>query len=308
MRSRSVREWLLLVGAVASACLLITDEGVARRPPPEVPDAIIDRDLVYSTVNGHSLRLDLYRPQNSNGPFPVVVWLYGGAWLHGRKEHTPAVGLVKDGYAIASVDFRSSNMAPFPAQIEDCKAVVRWLRANAAKYHLDRDHIGAWGFSSGGHLAALLGTTCGVVELEGKEGNLNESSCVQAVCDVAGPSDLVRMYSEVSDNATELGTKARDAIDQLIGGPLPQNQQKAVAASPVHYLSKESAPFLIIHGEQDETIPLEQSKSLAAALKAAGVPVQLEIATGRGHGVGGGKFIAMIGAFFDRYLKPGQAR
>jgi acetyl esterase/lipase len=308
MRHRNFRQWLVVLFVVGSACLLITDEIAARRPPPEVADAIIDRDLVYRTVNGQSLKLDLYRPQNGSGPFPVVVWFYGGAWLHGRKERTPAVALVKDGYAVASVDFRSTNSAPFPAPLEDCKAAIRWLRANASKYHLDRDHVGVWGFSSGAHLAALLGTTCGNSELEGKGDNPGESSCVQAVCDVAGPSDLVRMYSEVSDSANELGTKAKDAIDLLIGGPLPQNHEKAVSASPIHYVSKSSAPFLIIHGEQDETIPVEQSRSLAAALKGAGVPVQLEIVAGRGHGVGGGKFIGIIGTFFDRYLKSSQTR
>lgn len=308
MRSRKFRESLVQLVVFASACLLLTDEGAARRPPPDLPDAIIDRDLVYQTINGQPLRLDLYRPQNGAGPFPVVMWLYGGAWIHGRKEHTPAVALVKEGYAIASIDIRSTNTAPFPAQIEDCKAAVRWLRANAARFHLDHDHIGVWGFSSGGHLGALLGTTCGMPEFEGKGDNLNESSCVQAVYDVSGPSDLVRMYNEVSDEAADMGTKAKDAIEKLIGGPMSQNQQKAVVASPIHYVSKNSVPFLIVHGEEDKTIPVEQSKSLAAALKAAGVPVELEIATGRGHGVGGGRYITTIKAFFDRYLKPGQTR
>jgi acetyl esterase/lipase len=316
MKARKSWEWLLRLVTIVSVCLILGDEGAARRPPTgpegrrgqEMPDAIVDRDLVYRTVNGQSLRLDLYRPRTGAGPFPVVMWLYGGAWIHGRKERTPAVALVKDGYAIASIDIRSTNTAPFPAQIEDCKTAVRWLRANAAKYRLDRDHIGVWGFSSGGHLAALLGTTCGIPELEGKGDNPNESSCVQAIYDVAGPSDLVQMYDQVTDEATEMGTKARDAIDKLIGGPLPQNQQKAIAASPTHYISKDSAPFFIMHGEQDRTIPVEQSKALAAALKAAGVPVQFEIATGRGHGVGGGRYLADVKAFFDRYLKPGQSR
>lgn len=307
-RFQKFRRCLVLTLVIAPACILVTGDAAARRPRPEVPDAIVERDLVYRTIDGQPLRLDLYRPENGAGPFPVVMWLYGGAWVHGRKERTPAVTLVKDGYAVASIDIRSTRTAPFPAQIEDCKAAVRWLRANSAKYHLDRDHIGVWGFSSGGHLAALLGTTCGLPEFEGKGDNLNESSCVQAVCDVSGPIDLVRMYSEVSDEATDMGTKAKDAIDLLIGGPLPQNEQKAMAASPIRYVSKKSAPFLILHGEQDKTIPVEQSKSLAAALKAAGVPVELEIATGQGHGVGGGKYIATIKAFFDRYLKPGQVR
>jgi len=307
MKSRYFREWLVLLIVFASVCLLIND-AAARRPPPEVPDAIIDRDVVYRTVNGRSLKLDVYRPRNGNGPFPVVMWVYGGAWVHGRKERTPATALLSNGYAIVGIEFRSTLEAPFPANLEDCKAAVRWIRANASRYHLDSNHIGAWGFSSGGHLAALLGTTCGIPELEGKGDNLNESSCIQAVLDVSGPSDLVKMYGEVSENADEFGTKGKDAIDKLIGGPLPQNQQKAIAASPTHYVSKDSAPFLILHGEEDQTIPPEQAKTLAAALKAAGVPVQLEIAAGRGHGVGAGKYIGEIRSFFDRYLKSGQVR
>lgn len=291
----------VIVGVIVWFCT--PQLGFARRPPPQPPGAIIDRDLSYRTVNDQTLRLDLYRPKNGKGLLPIVVWIHSGGWSRGRKENCPAVMLVQDGFAVASIEYRLTNAAPFPAQIEDCKAAVRWLRANATKYNLDPRHIGVWGHSAGGHLAALLGTSGGVPELEGKGENLNESSRVQAVCDVSGPVDLVRMYGEVSENSSGMGPKARDAIEALIGGPLAQHEKTAVAASPIHYVSKDDPPFLIIHGDQDATVPVEEAKSLAAALQSAGVQVTLEILPGRGHGIGARKFQSIVEAFFNRYLK-----
>ena len=144
--------------------------------------------------------------------------------------------------------------------------------------------------------------------MEGKEDNLGVSSRVQAVCDVAGPTDFVRLYAEVSGkDATDMGPKAKAAIEALIGGPLAHHEPVAIAASPTHYVSKDDAPFLIIHGEMDATVPVEQAKTLAAALKSAGVETNLQIAPGRGHGVGGPAFLPVIKSFFDRHLKRGQS-
>jgi len=142
-------------------------------------------------------------------PLPVILWIHGGGWSKGRKEqHSPAISFLNDGYAVASIEYRLSGEAPFPAQIVDCKAAVRWLRANAAKYNLDADRIGAWGHSAGGHLAALLGTSGGVPELEGNGDNMSYSSHVQAVCDVSGPADFVRLYHDGSDASTGTRPKA----------------------------------------------------------------------------------------------------
>jgi len=269
------------------------------------PDAVIQRDLVYKRINGRELRLDLYRPQNAAGPSPVILWIYAPGWSHGRKEqHIPLISFVNDGYSVTSIELRFSGEAPFPAQIEDCKAAVRWLRANAAKYNLDADRIGAAGHSGGGHLAALLGTSGGVQELEGSGDNMSYSSRVQAVCDVSGPSDLLRLYHDASDPSTGTRPKAISYIDALLGGPAEQNKTKAIAASPITYVSKDDPPFLIIHGEKDFGVPASQGELLAAALKAAGVETTLEI-TPRGHsvGLGGPTLRPIIKAFFDKHLK-----
>jgi len=175
---------------------------------------------------------------------------------------------VQDGYAVASINYRLARSAPFPAQLEDCKAAVRWLRANASIYNLDPDRIGVWGYSSGGHLAALLGTTGGLPELEGSGDNLQYSSRVQAVCDVAGPADLLAMAN--------LGPKRTLAIQGLLGGPPENDKAKAIAANPIHYISKDDPPFLIVHGEADRVIPVEQSQRLYEELRKAGVNATLK--------------------------------
>ena len=297
--------WLALTLAAAVLDGQIAQPVMARRRPTEVASVATQRDLVYERVNGAVLTLDLYCPEKVSGSLPVIVWIHTGGWSKGRKERCPAVALVQDGYAVASIDYRLTSTAPFPAQIEDCKAAVRWLRANASTYHLDPDHIGVWGHSAGGHLAALLGTSGGVRELEGTGDNMSYSSRVQAVCDVAGPSDLVRLYQEASQSRGDKGGKVMYDVAALVGGSAEKNITTATAASPIHYVSKDDPPFLIIHGENDATIPVTQAESFAAALKAAGVETTLEIANGRGHGAGGPNSQPMIKAFFDKYLKKG---
>jgi len=298
--------WLAVTIAAAALGAKIAQPVMARRQPTEVANVAIQRDLVYKRINGAVLTLDLYCPEKVSGPLPVIVWIHSGGWSRGRKERCPAVTLVQDGYAVASIDYRLTTTAPFPAQIEDCKAAVRWLRANASTYHLDPDHIGVWGHSAGGHLAALLGTSGGVRELEGTGDNMSYSSRVQAVCVVSGPGDLLQLYrAATGPSGTEMNPKVKPALEALIGVPVEENKTKAMAASPITYVSKDDPPFLIIHGEIDSTVPVSQAESFAAALKAAGVETTLEIAPGRGHGAGGPKFQPMIKAFFDKYLKKG---
>jgi len=267
MRWRHALLALTITAAVLGA--EIAQPVMARRRPIEVANAAVQRDLVYKRINGIVLTLDLYRPEEVSGLLPVIVCVHGGHWDAGGKERCPAVTLVQDGYAVASIDYRLTRTAPFPAQIEDCKAAVRWLRANASIYHLDPDHIGVWGYSAGGHLAALLGTSGGVPELEGSGDNMQYSSRVQAVCDVAGPADLLTM--------TNLGPRRTLAIEGLLGGPLEKDEAKAIAASPIHYISKDDPPFLIVHGEADRVVPVEQSQRLYEELRKAGVNATLKI-------------------------------
>jgi acetyl esterase/lipase len=305
---RRQRRWLAVTIAAAMLGGQIAQPVMARRRPTQVPNAAIQRDLVYKRVNGAVLTLDLYCPEKVSGRLPMIVWIHGGGWSRGRKEgHSPAVTLVQDGYAVASIDFRLTGVAPFPAQIEDCKAAVRWLRANASKYNLDPDRIGVWGFSSGGHLAALLGTSGGVKELEGNGDNISYSSRVQAVCVVSGPGDLLQLYRDATGpSGAEMNPKVKPGLEALIGVPVEENKTKAMAASPISYVSKDDPPFLIIQGENDPTVPVSLTQSFFAALKAAGVDATLEIATGRGHGVGGPEFQPMIKNFFDKHLRNRQ--
>src|SRR5262245_10099068 len=278
----------------------------ARRRSINIADAEIQRDLVYKRINGRALTLDLYCPREASGPSPVILWIHAAGWSHGRKQQQiPIISLVGDGYAVTSIELRPSGEAPFPAQIEDCKAAVRWLRANAAKYNLDADRIGAAGHSGGGHLAALLGTSGGVQELEGNGDNMSYSSRVQAVCDVSGPSDLLRLYPDASDASTGTRPQAVSEIDALLGGPAEQNKTKAMAASPITYVSKDDPPFLIIHGQRDSSVPASQGELLAAALKAAGVETTLEIIS-QGHTVRRERILPNVKAFFDKYLKKSQ--
>ena len=255
----------LLVGLGAAAGAQKTVGGTAL----EGVQVLLDLEYVQG---GHERnRLDLYLPEKPVRPLPVILWVHGGGWRGGDKSNGPAFRFATKGYAVASMNYRFSQHATFPAQIHDCKAAVRWLRANAKKCGLDADHIGAWGCSAGGHLVALLGTTAGVKELEGPGGNEDQSSRVQAVVDWYGPTDF-------------LTVGAKETRTNLLGGDPQQNREKAIKASPVTYVSKAAAPFLIMHGDQDKTVPISQSETFAEALKKAGADVTFVVVKGGKHG------------------------
>jgi acetyl esterase/lipase len=299
---------LAIIILAVALCDITAQPARVRGRPVKIADAAVERDLVYKRINGRELTLDLYHPRSASGPSPVILWIHAAGWSHGQKQqHIPIINFVSDGYGVTSIELRPSGEAPFPAQIEDCKAAVRWLRANAARYNLDPDRIGAAGHSGGGHLAALLGTSGGVQELEGSGDNMSYSSRVQAVCDVSGPSDLLRLYHDASDPSTRTRRKDISDIDALLGGPAEQDKTKAIAASPITYVSKDDPPFLIIHGQNDRSVPASQGELLAAALKGAGVETTLEV-TPRGHsvGLGGPTLLPIVKAFFDKHLKTRQ--
>jgi len=287
--------WLAITILAVALCGTTAQPILAKPRSAEITNATVQRDLVYKHVNGTVLTLDLYRPEEVSGSLPVIVWVHGGGWRRGRKEKCPAVALVQDGFAVASINYRLTSTAPFPAQIEDCKAAVRWLRANASTYHLDPDRVGVWGHSAGGHLAALLGTSGGVPELEGSGDNMQYSSQVQAVCDSAGPADLLAM--------TNLGPKRTFAIEGLLGGPVEKDKAKAIAASPIHYVSKDDPPFLIVHGEGDRVVPVEQSQRLYEELRKAGVNATLKILPHVGHQAVLMDAVKDAEVFFDATLK-----
>jgi len=259
------------------------------------------KDVQY-VPNGHERnKLDIYLPEQSDGlSLPLIIWVHGGAWLAGSKENCPAKRFVAKGYAVASINYRLSQHAIFPAQIEDCKAAVRYLRANSEKYGFDPNRFGAWGASAGGHLVALLGTTGDVKEFE-KGPNPDVSSRVQAICDYFGPTDFTKMSSFWS-------VMKHDAPDspeaKLIGGAVQENKDKCKRANPITYVTKDDPPFLIVHGDKDPLVPHNQSETLLEALQKAGVKANLHIVPGGGHG--GFKDPAideMVDEFFAKTLK-----
>lgn len=243
------------------------------------------RDLAYVT-NGHERqKLDLYLPDQGEN-HPLLIWVHGGAFRVGSKEgseHDPVpVPYVEQGYAVASLNYRLSQHAIFPAQIEDCKAAVRWLRAHAAQFKLNPHRFGAWGSSAGGHLVAMLGTTGHVTEYEVGE-HLEQSSRVQCVVDYFGPTDFLQMDRQrLPDGMTHDTPNSPES--ELIGGPIQENKEKTARANPVTYVTADAPPFLIVHGNQDPLVPYQQSVLLVNALIIAGVETTFYTVVGAGHG------------------------
>jgi acetyl esterase/lipase len=260
----------------------------------------VQRDLEYARVGQQTLKLDIYSPRQPVGKLPVVVWIHGGAWNSGSKEGCPIGFMAAKNLAIVSMDYRLTEVAPFPAQLYDCKAVIRWLRANADRFDLDANRIGIFGASAGGHLALLLATTMDNPKMEGDVGgNLNFSSRVQCVCAFYPPTDLDRLVSDPASRADPNGDVAK-----LIGGAVSQNEDKARAASPLSYVDKNCAPVFLMHGGADKLVPPAQSQIFYDALVKAGVEAQLEIVPGKGHGIIAPPPVAKeIYAFYDRFLK-----
>ncbi len=253
-----------------------------RREPIKLPEGtVVHRDLAYVT-NGHERqKLDLYLPKDAKNA-PLVVMIHGGAFRVGSKEGENPVPMLTEGYAVAAINYRLSQHALWPAQIEDCKAAVRWLRANAAKYGIDANRIASYGQSAGGHLASMLGVMSDVRQFDVGE-NLKYSSKVIAVADFFGPTDFLQMDAHRLPNGMVHDT-ADSPESQLVGGAIQANKDKVARANPITYISKSDPPFLIVHGDQDPLVPHHQSELLEAALKKAGVPVSFYTVPGGGHG------------------------
>ena len=237
-------------------------------------------DIEYARVGDLGLRLDLHRPAVKNPP--VIVYVHGGAWRAGSKADVPIAKLLDRGFAIASVDYRLSTQAVFPAQIHDIKAAIRFLRAKASLYQIDMEHVAVIGSSAGGHLAALTGLTNGHAELEGKVGEfLTTDSSVGCIVSLYGASNLQTILSQ----STGAGLKMRvPALQLLLGGQPEEKPELARLASPVAHLDKGDPPLLLIHGEDDPQMPPEQSKELFAACRKLGLDVELKLMPGSVHG------------------------
>lgn len=301
------------LGSIFLLLTTLTTAGVARpvayTSRVQAMPAQTLRDLEYARAGNDSIKLDLYLPEGQ-GPFPLIIWVHGGGWTSGDKAlnpNGPQVRQTTRGYAVASVNYRLSQQAKFPAQIEDCKAAVRWLRAHAAQYNIDPERIAVWGASAGGHLVALMGTSGDVSQLEGSEGNLDYSSRVQAVVDWFGPTDLLKMSADslqfpcnVLDHDSPFSPESL-----LIGCPIQTCPEKTERANPIEYVSADDPPFLIMHGAEDCLVGPRQSRRLRNALAAAGIKVSLKFIEGAGHG--GSEFDdaenrKLVEDFFDQHL------
>ena len=260
------------------------------------------KNIVYAKAAKGSLLLDIYLPQNQVSPY-LIVWIHGGAWRSGSKEEPP-MGLVKLGYAMASVDYRLSVEAPMPAMVQDIKAAIRFLRANAKKYGYRSDKIIIWGSSAGGHLAALVGTTNGNAQLEGTLGDyVKQSSAIAAVIDFYGPTNLMTILQQ----STPHGISVRaPALALLLGKPVEQVPELAKLSSPVYHVDPSDPPMFIAHGDQDVQVPVNQSLELKAAYEKNKLMVQLEIVPGAGHGSDDyytDAFLGKVDAFIKSVLK-----
>jgi acetyl esterase/lipase len=262
-----------MTGSAGFCVAQLPDKGMAVAQPS--PRKLVD--VGYKTIGTQSLKLDLYLPAKTTAPSALVVWIHGGGWREGSKNNVPVLPLVSAGFAVASVDYRLSGQAPFPAQIEDVKAALRWLRAHAKEYGLAPDHFGVIGHSAGGHLASLAGVTGQNSPFDIGD-NLDCSSAVQAVCVMSGPSDMVTMFDGADDNR-------RSALVALLGGSLPEKRKLAEAASPITYVQPGAPPFLLVHGTDDQTVPVQQAKAMSHKLEAVGARPKLIILPQTGHDV-----------------------
>jgi len=261
-------------------------------------------DLEYGQVAGQALLLNLARPKEGAGPFPAVVCIHGGGFRAGKRTSYDKLceKFAARGYVAVTVEYRLAPQFQFPAAVHDCKAAVRWLRAHAAKYHIDPDRIGAMGGSAGGHLAQFLGVTAGIAQFEGS-GNLEHSSAVQCVVNYYGPSDLTKSYGKSVD--------AAEVLPLFLGGNAEQARHRHILASPLYWVTPLSSPTLCIHGTEDKYVAHEQAEWIVERLKAADVEATLLTLQGAGHGFRGpdaDRAEQAMFEFFDRHLQPKAAK
>jgi acetyl esterase/lipase len=262
----------LLVALLTS----VTRSSAADAGPPEPI-----RDVEYASVDGHALKLDLHLPR-VKARSPLIVWVHGGAWRGGSKSGMPLKALVEEGYAIASVDYRLSTEARFPAQVHDIKAAIRFLRAQAGDWKVPSEKIVIAGDSAGGHLAALAGVSNSHAELEGSVGkDRDRSSAVQGIMSFYGGSNLTTILSQ----STPHGLSVRvPALALLLGGQPDEKPELARLASPVFHVDRNDPPLLLFHGDQDPQMPINQAHELCGAYEKVNAPVQLVVVHGAAHG------------------------
>ena len=294
------------LGLLAATFVLRAQPAPRPEPPPvRVPaGTTAHRDLAYVRDGHDRQKLDLFLPEKSTGPLPLVIWVHGGGWQNGSKDQCLPLRLAftARGYAVASLNYRLSGHAIFPAQIEDCQAAVRWLRDHTKDYNLDPERFAVWGASAGGHLVALLGTAGDSTEFAPTPSS-KTSARVQAVCNFYGPTDLQKFAATPG----YLGHANADSPEsKLLGGPVLDRPAQAKRANPITYVGPGAPPFLIIHGAADPVVPPQQGALLHTALQAAGIMSTYRTIPGAKHG--GPEFSTAavadeVDAFFRRSLR-----
>ena len=292
----------LVLAIFMTSCSSANDVAATPQPLGDGVAGQIDHDITYCTVDNVDLKLDLYFPKGMSAPAPLVVYVHGGAWM--SQDKTSGAGEIdlpliidlslKAGFIVGAVNYRFAPQFQFPAMIEDVKCAIRFLRANAGKYNIDPAHIGAWGGSSGGHLVSLLGATDAEAGFDVGQ-YLDQSSRVEAVADLFGHADLPAYFTE----------KGHLQLRKAVFGNFD-----LIKASPVTYITPDDPPFLILHGDADLSVPLDQAQEFYNKLKTAGVPAQLVIVHGGPHGLDApgeipspAQLSQIIVDFFTRYLK-----
>lgn len=300
---RYIPQFLLAIGLSGLAMAAFGQPG-GGTDVSDRPNIVKTAGIPYATVDGETLALDLYMPAQTEDP-PLVVFIHGGAWRFGSRDSVSTIDLVDHGFAVASVSFRLTPVAPLPAQVHDIKGAIRFLRAHEDDYGYDAERIGITGVSSGAHLAALVGLTNGSAPHEGEVGdNLDVSSDVQAIVSYFGASNL----TSILDQSTPFGLNVREpALELLLGGSVEDKVDLARFGSPVFQVDENDPPLLLLHGDQDPQMPINQSHELHGVAKEQGLDVQFEVVHGAAHG--GGAFFdaertALVSEFLSRTLNP----
>jgi acetyl esterase/lipase len=289
----------LSAGLLAATACRAAD---AKRPSgPAVPEGVaFDPGVEFSNPDNQHLQLDVARPTKGDGPFPAILCIHGGGFRAGDRQGYDGlcIRLAQHGYVAATVTYRLAPKYQFPAAVYDCKAAVRWLRANAAKYHIDPERIGVTGGSAGGHLALFLGVTNDVKKFDGDGGNPTQSSKAACVVSYFGPSDFTKSYGHSKD--------AAEVLPLWLGGDLEKAHRRHIEASPLYWVTPDAAPTLCIQGTKDDYVAYDQATWMVDKLKAADVEAELMTMEGAGHGFHGKdaeKADAAMIAFFDKHLK-----
>lgn len=270
-------------------------------------------DIAYASISP-AQKLDIYLPDEGDGPFPVIISIHGGAFMFGDKadeQLNPMLKGLNHGYAIVSINYRMSGEAIFPANINDVKAAIRWVKANAAEYKFSPKRIALWGGSAGANLAALAGTSGDVKELEDMSmGNANQSSRVMAVVDWFGPTNFLLMDEQLKEtgNGKPDKSEANSPLSKVLGQKITEIPEKVKMANPESYITSDDPPFLIQHGTKDPIVPTQQSINFAKKLETVLGKEKVTLVLLEGSKHGGPAFqtsenLKLVFAFLDAYLK-----